>query len=394
MDIRRIFGFEPQQEADLINEATQTPQEPQNVASPPELGLSSADSLEGTKRPGATNVVTGTQGVALPDIEQMPMLSLATGGGGTSTSCVLSMIFNYLGVQMPPADIDQALGTEQAPEQLLRLARDHGLPAEGYNNGTIDQLKGFIDQGYPVEAAISEDNGVTNQRVVVTGYGVDNKRNPPMEFVTYRDGKTGTDQEVPLSYFEQYWAAGDSGQDWGSHGYKNYMMVYGPPGAKLPPGNDDGVEAYNSLSNGLYGLTKGTDLLLHGDGFGGHAHGVLQTIGGGINLVGGGMGYYLGTAPAQYIEDKVDGIPVVQNVVKPICDALDTTGTVLGDISNGFGTAFDDVGSAIQSFSNGDISGGAEDLVDSLVDLGSAAVNSVSDAAQGAVTAIKHFFSF
>src|SRR5262249_24362890 len=141
MDIRRIQEFQPSEEIDQANEAKEASQ-PASVYEAQVFGLPQGDSIETAQNVSFTTV---PQGTTLPNMGQMPNIA---GGGTYGPEAALAMIMNYLGDQTSLSNIEQSLNDQATPDQILQFARDHHLSAEGYNNATIDQLKGFIDKGY------------------------------------------------------------------------------------------------------------------------------------------------------------------------------------------------------------------------------------------------------
>ena len=71
---------------------------------------------------------------------------------------------------------------------------------------------------------------------------------------------------------------------------------------------------------------------------------------------------------ANWLNDHVNGIPVVQNIVKPTGDVVNGIGAGIGDLANGAGESVDDFGSAIEKLSHGDFKEAGKKLVDSVQD--------------------------
>jgi hypothetical protein len=388
--IRRVFDSNAQQEIEMLNEVNQQ-QETTNVSPSESLGLSTNDSIESFQKPPLVSATTGTapfQGVQLPDLQRMPTFPPSY----SRNDNVFAMILNYLGVGMSPDDIRSALDVMETPDRMIELARDHGLQAEQYNNASLDDLKKFTDQGLPVMAAVSLD-GNTKEFVVVTGHRIDDKRNPPMEVIQFRDAQ-GKTHEWPTKYFQEAWAKGGNGSSGVETGYQDFMMVFAPDGTDLPSSDLDGAQASSGVNEGMYGMSKGWDLMANGDGVGAKVHGVFDMLGGTIGCIGSGLGWMLCSAPAQYIKGSVDGIPVLQNVVKPLCDLWDTAGAMIGDVFKGVNDAFDHIGGAFQALGNGDFSGFVGGVADAAKDVGGAVVDTVSDAVGGTVDAVEDIFSW
>ena len=398
MDIRRIFGTPPQQENEAVEIASsqlQTKAEGLKVEGL--LGLSSTDSLEIAEQQAPSPVLNNLpidsqqQETDLPNVEQMPFFEIDKSRVFHTTT--LAMIMNYLGVPVLPEEVVKATDTEgesPTPNEMIEYARDKGLEAEGYNNGTVEELKGFIDKGIPVQAIIEHESGDFSYYIAITGYGVDNSKDPPEEYIVYRDGKIG-EGRMPMSEFEKSWSAG---QPTGSPGYSNYFMAFGPEGSDLPPGRDEGIEAISTFWDGASDMVKGLfDRLINGDGVGERIHGFFQTIGGFTGAVAGGLGWLFGSGPAQWLSDKVEGVPVLENIVQPITDLWDTAGSVVADVFGGIGDAFDTWGGAFESLAAGNFSDFGEGMWEGVKDIGGGVVDGVVDTVEGIVDSVGDIFS-
>ena len=325
---------------------------------------------------------------SLPNLENMPFYfrQEPDSGGGTTT---LADIMTYLGVTVNPADINHDIQRTKyglAPDDMIQYARDHGLKAEGYNNGTWDEVKSQIDAGHPVQAMI--DGG---SYIAITGYGTDPVTGE--EFVKYHSPQQDGEQRMSLSEFEKKWSNTDNPFQVVPNPYKNYFIAYGDGNADLPPGRNDGIQGKQAAENGWSNYWNGLDRMFDPDGWGGFVHGAFQTVG---SLPQGIVGYFgaelqLG---GSWLNSKVDGIPVLQNFVKPFGDLVNGVGAGLGDLANGLGESADDFGSAIEHLSHGDFKeagkslyNSGKDIVEGVYDAGKDVVNSVVDS-------IKDIFSW
>jgi hypothetical protein len=171
------------------------------------------------------------------------------------------------------------------------------------------------------------------------------------------------------------------------------MQVIGPPGSNLPAGGDEGVESITTMTNGVTDLWGGGDLLLHGDGVGARFHGLLQGVGGALEVFGGGVGFVCFSAPAQALGNAVEGIPVLENFVQPLTDLWDTGGAIIGDVFNGVGQAIDDFGAAFEALTKGDLASFGEGVMDGVKDVATAVVDTVTDTVEGVVDAVGDIFS-
>jgi len=326
----------------------------------------------------ATTRADGT--TALPDDSRMPFFIQQGAGGGASGTTTLAEIMSYLGRPKSQSDIDQeirrtGIDLAFAPEDMIDYARENGLKAEGYNNGTLDEVKAQIDAGHPVQARLNNGNFIN-----ITGYGTD--ANTGEGYVTYHDSHLGTEQRMSVSDFEKKWGPADDGL---IHldGYNNYFIAYGDGDADLPAGRDEGIEGTMTYSNGAANLANGIDRIIHPDGWGSEVHGIFETLGGIPQSIGGYFGGAL-QAGGSWLNNEVDGIPVLQNFVKPFGDVVGGVGAVASDLVNGVGESFDDFGGAIEELSHGNWGAFADRMGDTAVDIGS----SVADAARDAVSAV------
>ena len=168
-------------------------------------------------------------------------------------------------------------------------------------------------------------------------------------------------------------------------------MAYGPKGADLPPGRDDGIESTLGVLNGVTNITNGLDRIGSFDSFGSVVHGpqfvggVVQTVGsfvGGLFQLGGG-----------WLNNAVEGIPVLENIVQPFGDIFNGVGAVIGDVFNGIGEACDSIGGAFESLFEGDFGGFVEGVGDAVGDVVGGVVDAVGDAVDAVGDAVSDFFS-
>ena len=105
---------------------------------------------------------------------------------------------------------------------------------------------------------------------------------------------------------------------------------------------------------------------------------------------GKGAGLQMG---ASWLNNKVEGIPVLQNVVQPFGDIVGGAGASVADVFNGIGESFDDTGAAFEKLCHGDLKGFAEGLGDAASDVVGGAADAVEDAASSVKDAVVDFFS-
>jgi hypothetical protein len=319
----------------------------------------------------------------------MPSLvEQGTSAGGTGTS-TLAEILTYFGKPRTQADIDSAIRRTDialafSPRDLIDYARDQGLKAEGYNNGTVSEIKSMIDAGHPVQAMLN-----TGDFISITGHGTDPASGE--EFVLYHDPHTGTEQQMSVADFEKKWGPADDGL---IHvdGYNNYFIAYGSHGADLPSGRDDGIEGTQAYQGGVANLANGIDRIIHPDNWGGFLHGILETVGGIPQSIGGYFGSAL-QAGGSWLNGAVEGIPVLENIAQPIGDLVGGIGAGVADLFNGAGEFYDDVGGALEELSHGNWDAFTDRMADSAMDVGGGVVDAVSDVAGAVGDAIGDVFS-
>ena len=325
--------------------------------------------------------------VTLPDLFNMPFLIQQGSDGGATGTATLAEIMSYLGVPMTQADIDKEIrrtGVGLAPEDMIDFAREHGFTAEGYNNGSWDELKSMIDAGHPVQAMLNNGDFLN-----ITGHGTDPATGE--EYVVYRDNKQGTDQRMSLSDFEKKWGPANDGL---IHldGFNHYFIAYGQKGDDLPPGRDNGIEGTLGYENGVANLANGLDRIIHPDNWGGLIHGIFETVGGIPQTIGCYFASAL-QAGGNWLNNEVNGIPVLQNIVQPFGDLVSGIGAGLADLCNGVGECFDDFGGAIEDLSHGNWGAFADRIGDTVVDLGSGVVDAAEDVIGSVGDAVGDIFS-
>jgi hypothetical protein len=325
---------------------------------------------------GSSGELLPGQERTIPNDDSMPdFYQGQTNGCGTTS---LAMIMSYLGVPETQGDIDAAIRRADIftnPTDILDFARSKGLSAEGYNHGSLDQLKGFIDQGIPCQALIDvtgDGNPANMHYVAVVGYGKDSSGNP---YVKIHDPATGQTTDVPESQFEKQWSNTPFGFD-------HYFNAFAPGGTQLPPSNFDGIEGTLAAADGLTNVTNGFERLVHPNNVGDFVHGLFQVPGGVVEGIGGavGTGIELG---ADWLKNATKDIPVLGSIVAPISDVLHGVGAGVGDVFRGVGSAIDDIGGAFGSLFSGDFGGFFGGLFNGAGSLFSGLFNGVGDVLGG-----------
>jgi hypothetical protein len=310
--------------------------------------------------------------------------------GPASGTATLSDIMSHLGKPTSRADIDQAIRRTSinlafAPEDMIQFARENGLKAEGYNNGSWDEVKSMVDAGHPVQAMLN--NG---DYMYITGHGTDPATGE--EYVAYQDPNLGTEQRMTVSDFEKKWGPANDGLIH-ADGFNNYFIAYGDANSDLPAGRDEGIEGTQGYKNGLANLANGLDRIVHPDSWGGFVHGIVQTTSGIPQALGGYFAAGL-QAGAKWLNDEVKGIPVLRNFVQPIGDLVNGVGAVAADVVNSVGEFGDDIGGAFEDLSHGDGGKFVDRLGDAAKDIGGGLADAGRDAVSAVGGAIEDLFSW
>jgi hypothetical protein len=131
--------------------------------------------------------------------------------------------------------------------------------------------------------------------------------------------------------------------------------------------------------------------IIHPDGPGGFLHGVIEGAGAILPDIFGDMGAGLQLG-AQWMNNEVNGIPVLSNVLQPIGDVVNGLGGALVDICGGVEQSVDDLGSAVDDLFHGNLEGAAGDVVSAGKDAVVGAVDAVKDGIGSAISAIGDLF--
>jgi len=307
------------------------------------------------------NIATETQ---LPNVSNMPFYLQGTSNGCGTTS--LAMTMTYLGVPETKDQIDaviRQINIFSSPDDMMDFATSHGLQAQGYNNGSWENIESCIPLGQPCICLInanytypdgSDINGF--HYVAITGFGVDptnNQRYAILHDPNWPPANTSWSPDMVL-YESQLVQMGDS-IGWG---FQDYYMTFAnfASGAPLPPGNDDGIQGTLGALEGVTNITNGLGNIFHPSSVGSVFHGIFQVVGGIVGGIGSAVGGLLQVA-GQWLTGVVKGVPVLRNIVQPIGDIIDGVGAVLGDVFNGIGSIIDDVGEGIAGVVNAIVNG-------------------------------------
>lgn len=330
------------------------------------------------------------------DVDTMPFFDQGRTNGCGTTS--LAMIMSYLGIPTTQANVDHEVRRSDIfspPAQLVDYAREHGLEAEMYNNGTWNELKSYVDRGIPTQCVISADNSgdfATLHYVAVVGYGTDPTTGK--DYVLLHDPNdpfnpvTGTAQTVvrmELDEFMSKWSKPPAG-------FENFFIAYGPNGTDLPWSRTDGLEGTLATASGVADIVNGWDRIVDPDSFGGFLRGTIQAPTGVVGTIAGGIfgGIELS---GDWAHDKLDGIPVVSNLFNPVVDLWTGIGEVGADVVQTASEVADDAGELVEKLGNGDVGGAIGEVGEIAEDLGRGVVNTAADVGETVVNGVKDFFS-
>jgi len=309
------------------------------------IGTAPADStgdgyIYGPQLPGATD------DSVMPPVDQGDTLAC-----GTSS---LAMIMNYLGVHVSRQDIDsevRRVDQGAMPQPLIDYAREHGLEAEGYNHGSWDEIKSYIDRGIPVQALINtkaDGNPSNGHFVAVVGFRTDPKTG--QEQIGFRNSADGGKVDwMDRAEFENKWTNHFAGFD-------KFFIAYAPAGTNLPKGRWDDIEALNAMGNGAWNVMNNFDRIIHPDNFGSFVHGLIGLPGGVVQTIGGAIGFCVQSL-GQWLDKKVGDVPVLGWFARPLGKIIGGIGAGIGNFFGGIGDAFNKVGGAFDKLFNGDVGG-------------------------------------
>ena len=156
--------------------------------------------------------------------------------------------------------------------------------------------------------------------------------------------------------------------------------------------SDQSLFTTKGLDDSITNIKDGFHRIVSPDSWEGFVHGTVQLTGALPQAIGTDLGANLQQS-AQWVNNQVNGIPVVQNVVKPVGDVVNGFGAAVGDVFDGVGQSANDVGAAFEDLSHGDGGKALCKLGDAAKDVGGGVVHAVTDAVSSVGHSIGHFFS-
>lgn len=188
--------------------------------------------------------VTAREGRELRDfssfLQNQNEKGITNGCGTTSLAMLLSAWKNQPGAYTRES-IDRSIrhfNMPTSPQNVVGFARSQGFRAEARNNASLDDLKGMLDKGVPVQVMYDPDgNGSdsTLHYVVVTDYEADAKGR--ITGLKIADPWGGEQKTVPVDEFRQRW---DKLQLLGHSTGLNNLMIPVLPTANTPIKGKDG----------------------------------------------------------------------------------------------------------------------------------------------------------
>jgi hypothetical protein len=222
-------------------------------------------------------------GTIFPDgVNRMPVMVQGQSNACGTTS--LAMILSFLtGTTIDRHDIDhqiRRLDVFSSPRDLITYARQAGLPAEGYNHGSQEELTRFIDAGTPCQLLISADGSHDLSRlhmVVAVAHRPDPLTGGDL-FLLHNPAR-GT-VELPGPELERLWAGP-------AVGFDRYFIAVGRAGTTLPPGRQDGIRGTLTTAQGLADVMNAADRLIHPDHPGSPLADILAIERGAVQAIAG-----------------------------------------------------------------------------------------------------------
>jgi hypothetical protein len=341
----------------------------------------------------------------LPNVNRMPYLDQGTTNGCGTTS--LAMAMTYLGVPKTRTEIDSSIrrmDVLSAPGDLMEYARTNGLKTWSFNRGRFEDLVKQIDAGNPCICLINANYQYPAPKssrihgfhyVVVSGYRLDKQRDASL--VVFHDPNAGDDTSGPGFDVEATLADFRSVWDDVGWGFRRYYISIAVSGSSIFekeewPRHLTGAEGTVGTLKGVADLCNGLDRIATFSpksflrGVGQVGAGLTQIVGCGIS----GLIQLAGTS----LNDAVDGIPVVQNLVKPLGDSWNAGAAVASDVTQVFANTQDAGGQILGNLASGDVAGAGEVAGNAALDVVGGSLEAVYDAGEGIVDAVTHLFDW
>ena len=331
----------------------------------------------------------GTPHTIFPgNVDTMPIIYQGQTNGCGTTS--LAMILSYeTGKPYTRESVDsdiRRLDTFTSPEHIVEYSRSQGLESEGYNHGSADELRSFLDRGIPVQLIVNAQ-GVNDPTklhyVAVVGYYTDPAGN--MTGVRVHNSGTGAVEDWDMAELESKWGAA-------SPGFDHFFIAHAPGGTDLPAGRWEGLEGVRLFALGVANGANNLDRVIDPHGVGDWVHGAIA-LPNSVEEAAFGVAATAGQIGIDYAQKEVGKVPVLSNIVLPGVDLFEGQWQAGTNLAQG----------GFESFEHGaDAAGDLLDghPVDALEDAGQAitapiegVVDAVGSTVGGAVNAIGSLFS-
>jgi hypothetical protein len=331
----------------------------------------------------------GTPHTIFPgNVDTMPIIDQGdtNGCGTTSLAMILSHLHNR---PYTREEIDAAIRRTDvftSPQHIVQYSRNQGLASEGYNHGSAEELRGFIDQGIPVQLIVSADGSGDVGKlhyVAVVGYYTDPAGN--MTGVRVHNSGTGQVEDWDMNELEQKWGNAKPSFD-------HFFIAHAPGGTDLPPGRWEGMEGIRLFALGVGNLTNNWDRIVDPDSPGDFTHGILgihnsaEQVAVGTVAAGGQIGI-------DYAQEQVGKVPVLRNAVLPQLDVVEGGWQGATNLATGYFQQYEHGAAAIGKLVDGDFGGALEETGKAVVAPIEGAVDAVGSVVGGGVKAVKDFFS-
>ena len=274
----------------------------------------------------------------------------------SSSTQTLAMIMNDLGIPCAARDIDREVRRgdyETVPRDLIDYARAHGLSSEGYNQGSWEELKGYIGRGIPVQALMNGDSGEKEGRRFVAVVRFRTHRLSGAEEIAVRHTAGGTVQWLDSGTFLNEWAG---------TGFDKFFIAYAPAGTEMPEGCWHGVEARSVRDEGRCCVLNNLDRSRNPDSVGGFVHGLVGLAGGALQAAGGAAGLGI-QASGDWFDGMADRVPALDGLLCPLACCLYGLGAALAELLGGAGKAMDRLGRAFDRLLRADVDAFFRNLV-------------------------------
>jgi hypothetical protein len=260
----RALGFRdltrrPASFDDLLGNTGPTAARPPQTAA---LALVARDGLDVAGPMVDTSIPPGAPGLhtIFPDGQDVMPTYLQRGNGCGTTS--LAMILSYTaGRAYSQAEVDREirrLDVFTSPGDVVACSRKQGLNAEGYNRGSPEELRRFLDRGIPLQVVVNASKDASNigalHYLAVVGYVLGD--GGEIAGLRVHDPATGGAHTLAIRDFMEKWGAARPGFD-------HFFIAHAPKQVELPPGRWDGMREVLTVADSATSLLNNVDRIIH-----------------------------------------------------------------------------------------------------------------------------------